>query len=87
MIALTINLCKGWIVVISAAGVLKGGGGSGELEHGVVRCCVMCKRIHMRQMLIVPSENGKLAVSSLDICFHCYKILKNRPCYQVKYII
>ena len=34
--------------------------------------------------LIVPGENGKLAVSSLDFYSHDYKILNKRPSYQVK---
>jgi hypothetical protein len=45
------------------------------------------QKIHERKRLIVPGENGKIAVSSLDICFHDYKILNKRPSYQVKYVM
>ena len=57
--------CEGWIVGISAVAVLKGDHGGDD--HMVMRDVQKKNATHeLDQGLIVPGENGKLAVSSLD---------------------
>ena len=59
--------CEGWIVAISATAVLKGDRGGGD--QNIVMRDVQKKNNATHELdrgLIVPGENGKLAVSSLD---------------------
>ena len=58
--------CEGWIVVISPTAVLKGDHGGVVQNMAMQDVQKKNSTYELGQGLIVPGENGKLVVSSLD---------------------